>query len=229
MAKGKKYAAFAEKLDAEKTYSFDEAIALLKEGASAKFDETVELHVNCNLDVRHADQVVRKTVVLPAGTGKDVRVCAFVQEASQEKACKDAGADFVGGEELVEKVIKEGWTDFDVAIATPDMMKVLAKAGKILGSRGLMPNPKAGTVSPTPEKAVAEAKAGKVEFKTDSTGIIHMIVGKSSFGADALLENLTTARDAILAAKPTGCKGVYIKNAYVTLTMSPSIRVAFNA
>lgn len=224
----KNYKAFAEKIDADKEYNFDEAVSLIKDGVwKSKMDQSVELHVNCNLDVRHADQTVRKTVTLPAGTGKDVRVAVFVEEASQEKAAKDAGADFVGGDELVDKIVKEGWTDFDVAVATPAMMKSLAKAGKILGTKGLMPNPKAGTVTPTPEKAVAELKAGKIEFKTDGTGIIHMNVGKASFDAKALLENLEAAKEAIVAAKPTGCKGTYIKSAFITTTMGPSIKLVF--
>jgi len=226
MVHGKKYRAIAEKLEEEKIYPIGEVVSFLKDNITHKLDETIELHVNCNLDVKHADQMIRRTVVLPGGTGKDVKIAVFVADAAVAKACKTAGAMEAGGSELVDRVIKDNWTDFDVAVATPDMMRELAKAGKILGTKGLMPNPKAGTVTPDPEKAVTELRAGKIEFKTDSTGIIHMPVGKLSFDAKKLEENLEAAVEAITNAKPVGCKGKYINSAYVATTMGPSMKIS---
>jgi len=227
MAKNKKYAAVAAQLDSEKMYSSSKALAFVADNPIVKFDPSVELHVNCNLDTRHADQTIRTFVTLPHGTGKKLSVVVFCDDPALEKACKESGADHVGGDDLIAKIAKN-WTDFDVAIATPDMMKKMGKIAKILGTKGLMPNPKAGTVSPDPAKAVADAKGGKVEFRTDSYGIIHMIIGKASFGVDKLSENYETAIQAIRDAKPAGCKAALVSSAYITSSMGPSLKIDFS-
>ena len=218
MAKaGKKYAEAAKSFDSQKLYDAAEAIDILKKMDTAKFDETVELAVNLNVDPKYADQQVRGALVLPHGIGKTKRVLVFAQ-GEKEKEAQDAGADFVGGDDLVEK-IKGGWLDFDVAVATPDMM------GKVLGPKGLMPNPKVGTVTMDVARAVSESKAGKVEYRTDKAGNIHSPIGKKSFDANKLLENLTTLVDTLIKVKPSGAKGQYIKSITVSSTMSPGIHI----
>ena len=192
--------------------------------ATAKFDETVEAHIRLGVDSRHADQQVRGAVVLPNGTGKTVRVVVFAK-GDNAKAAEEAGAEFVGAEDLVAKIQGEGWTDFDVAIASPDMMGLVGRLGKVLGPRGLMPSPKAGTVTPNVAQAVTEAKAGKIEYRLDKTNIIHCPIGKASFGQEKLLENFTTLLDAIIKAKPAASKGQYIRSCVVTSTMGPGVRV----
>ena len=192
--------------------------------AKAKFDETVEAHIRLGVDSRHADQQVRGAVVLPNGTGKSVRVCVFAK-GDNAKAAEEAGAEFVGAEELVAKIQGEGWMDFDVVIATPDMMGLVGRLGRVLGPRGLMPNPKAGTVTPDVARAVTEAKAGKIEYRLDKTNIIHCPIGKASFGAEKLEENFNTLMNAIVAAKPAAAKGQYIKSCVVTSTMGPGVKV----
>ncbi len=206
MKHGKKYIESAKLVDKSKSYGATEALELVCSNAKAKFDETVELHIRLGVDSRHADQQVRGAVVLPNGTGKDVRVCVFCKEDKME-AAKAAGAEFVGAEDLVEKIQKENWMDFDVVIASSDMMGLVGRLGKVLGPRGLMPNPKAGTVSPDVAKAVTEAKAGKIEYRLDKTNIIHCPIGKASFGAEKLEENFNTLMEAVAKAKPGCCKG----------------------
>lgn len=223
MKKGKKYNDAATKIDANKFYSLDEAIQLMLDTSTTKFDGTCEIHARLNADPKYADQIVRSTVALPHGTGKSVRVVAFVGD-DKTKAAMDAGAIKAGGAELIEEV-NQGFSDFDVAVATPDMMRDLAKVAKVLGPRGLMPNPKSGTVTPDIEKAIAELKAGKIEFKTDKYGIVHSVLGKVSFGKDKLKENMVSFLQALNAAKPTGIKGVYIKTMTLTTTMGPGIQV----
>lgn len=220
--KGKKYREKAKLIDRLKLYDVVEAVKLVKETSTANFDAAVELHVKCDLDVKHADQMVREMVTLPHGIGKDKLVAAFVSE-DKIKESKNAGADFVGGEDLIDEVIKKEWTGFDVAVATPDMMRVLAKAGKILGTKGLMPSPKTGTVTPNPAAVIKELKAGKMEFKADEGAVIHMTVGRISFSEDQLKDNVSVAMDAIKHAKPSGARGTYIRNAYLATTMGPSI------
>src|SRR2546430_6731870 len=230
MAKhGKKYRASAEKIE-QRPYQLDEAVKLLKEVSYAKFNETVELSMLLGVDPKHADQMVRGTTVLPHGTGQSKRVLVIAQGDKQREAT-EAGADMVGGDEIVEK-IQGGWTDFDAVIATPDMMRSVGKLGKVLGPRGLMPNPKTGTVTPDVARAVREVKAGKVEFRVDKTGIIHSPVGKLSFATDKLVENASSLIQAVLRAKPAAAKGKYVKTATVCSTMSPGVAldvVAFNA
>ena len=223
MKHGKKYVEGAKLVDRTKLYDSEEALALAVKTATAKFDETVEVHIRLGVDSRHADQQVRGAVVLPNGTGKNVRVAVFCKGDDKTKAAQEAGADFVGAEDLVTK-IQGGWTDFDVAVASPDMMGLVGRLGKILGPRGLMPNPKAGTVSPDVAKAVKEAKAGKIEYRLDKTNIIHCVIGKASFGPEKLLENFNTLLDAVIAAKPAATKGQYIKSCSVATTMGPGIR-----
>ena len=225
MKHGKKYVDSAKAIDKNKMYEATEALDLACKNAKAKFDETIEIHVRLGVDGKHADQQVRGAVVLPNGTGKNVRVCVFCKEEKEEIA-KAAGAEFVGGADLVDKIVKENWLDFDVCIASPDMMGVVGKAARVLGPRGLMPNPKAGTVSPDIEKAITEAKAGKIEYRLDKTNIIHCPIGKVSFGAAKLEENFTTLMEAIVKAKPAAAKGTYLKSCTVTSTMGPGVPVA---
>ncbi len=227
MKHGKKYVDSFKAIDKAKQYDAPEALELAAKGAKAKFDETIELHIRLGVDSRHADQQVRGAVVLPNGTGKTVRVCVFCKEDKYE-AAKAAGADYVGGMDLVEKITKENWMDFDVVVASPDMMGVVGRLGKILGPRGLMPNPKAGTVTPDVAKAVTEAKAGKIEYRLDKTNIIHCPIGKASFGADKLTQNLETLMEAIVKAKPAAAKGTYLKSCVVTSTMGVGVRVSTN-
>ena len=228
--RGKKYIEAAKLVDKNKRYSLEEAVDLLKEMEKIlqrNFDETVELAMRLNVDPRYADQMVRGSVVLPHGLGKPIRVVVFAEGEDAKKA-EEAGADYVGGDELINKILKEEWTDFDVAIATPEMMPKVAKLGRILGPRGLMPSPKTGTVTKNVEQAIKEAKKGRVEFKVDKAGNIHMPVGKISFDKEKLLDNLRAAIDAVLRAKPPGAKGQYVKNIAVSLTMSPSVKIDVN-
>ena len=225
MKHGKKYIESAKLVDRSKLYESNEALGLACKGAKAKFDETIEVHVRLGVDSRHADQQVRGAVVLPNGTGKNVRVCVFCKEDKYE-AAKAAGAEFVGGQDLVDKIMKENWMDFDVVIASPDMMGLVGRLGKVLGPRGLMPNPKAGTVAPDVAKAVTEAKAGKIEYRLDKTNIIHCPIGKASFGAEKLTENFETLLEAIVKAKPAAAKGTYIKSCTVASTMGVGVPVS---
>lgn len=224
MKRGKKYRAALEKFDRTKLYEPREALQLVKELSYAGFDETVEVHMRLGLDVRQADQQLRGTVSLPHGTGKEMRVLVFAK-GEKAKEAQEAGADFVGDEDLVEKIEKEGFLDFDVAIATPDMMKVVARLGKILGPRGLMPNPKVGTVTMDVGKAVQEFKKGKVEYRTDKFGNIHVPIGKVSFDVDKLYDNFVTIASEIIKNKPPAAKGKYIRSVTVTSTMGPGIKI----
>ena len=224
MKKGKKYIASAELIEAAKLYDPSEAMKLVCETSKAKFDETIEVHVRLGVDSRHADQQVRGAVVLPNGTGKKVRTLVFAR-GDKAKAALDAGAEYVGAEDYVEKITKENWFEFDVVIATPDMMGVIGRLGKILGPKGLMPNPKAGTVSMDAAKAVLEAKAGKIEYRLDKTNIIHCPIGKASFGEAKLQENFDTLLSAIIKAKPAAAKGQYIKSCVIASTMGPGIKI----
>ncbi len=229
MAKrGKKYVEAKKKIDRTRRYDLREAVELLGEISYAKFDETVDLAVRLGVDPRKPDQMVRGSVVLPHGTGKEVKVLVFAK-GEKEKEAKEAGADYVGGEELVEKIQKEGWLDFDKAVATPDMMRVVSKLGKILGPRGLMPSAKMGTVTFDVAKAVKELKGGKVEYKVDKAGNVHVPVGKVSFGPDKLLENIMTVLDSIVRAKPATSKGTYLRSIALSTTMSPGIKVDPNS
>lgn len=212
-----------EKFDAEKVYSLKEAVQMMVDSKSVKFDATAELHMNLGIDPKHADQQVRTTISLPHGTGKKVRIAVFCED-DKVKEAKAAGAIEAGDDNLIEKVTK-GWTDFDVAVATPGMMRSMAKIARILGPKGLMPNPKAGTVSPDVEKTVKELIGGRIEFRNDKAGIIHTVFGKTSFGADSLLENLETLITAIQNAKPIGAKGNYINSASINCTMGPGISI----
>ncbi len=221
--RSKRYLALKEKLERVRLYSPEEAIKLLCELGNAKFDETAEAHFRLGVDPRHADQMVRGVVMLPHGLGKPVRVLVFAK-GEKEKEAKEAGADYVGAEDLIKK-IQEGWLDFDKAVATPDMMGQVSKLGKILGPRGLMPNPKAGTVTFEVKRAVEELKKGKLEFRVDRTGIVHCPFGKLSFGPEKLLENFSAVVDAVLRAKPDTAKGTYIKSVAVSSTMSPGIKI----
>ena len=224
MKHGKKYVESAKALDKAKLYEPNEALGTVCQLAKAKFDETVEAHIRLGVDSRHADQQVRGAVVLPNGTGKSVRVLVFCKEDKYE-AAKAAGAEFVGGLDLVEKIQKENWMDFDVVIASPDMMGVVGRLGKVLGPRGLMPNPKAGTVSPDVAKAVQEAKAGKIEYRLDKSNIIHCPIGKVSFGAEKLEENFNTLLEAVVKAKPAAAKGTYLRSVTVASTMGVGVPV----
>ena len=224
MKMGKKYIASAELIEASKLYDPAEAMKLVCETSKAKFDETIEVHVRLGVDSRHADQQVRGAVVLPHGTGKKVRTLVFAK-GDKAKAAQDAGADYVGDVDYVEKITKENWFEFDVVIATPDMMGVIGRLGKVLGPKGLMPNPKAGTVTMDTAKAVTEAKAGKIEYRLDKTNIIHCPIGKASFGTEKLSENFNTLLGAIIKAKPAAAKGQYIKSCTVASTMGPGIKV----
>lgn len=224
MKHGKKYVESSKLVDRAKLYDPAEALDVAVKTASAKFDETVEVHVRLGVDSRHADQQVRGAVVLPNGTGKNVRVAVFAK-GENAKAAEAAGADVVGAEELAAKIQSEGWMEFDVAIATPDMMGVVGRLGKVLGPRGLMPSPKAGTVTMDVAKAVTEAKAGKIEYRLDKTNIIHCPIGKVSFGCDKLSENFDTLLEAIVKAKPAATKGQYIRSCVVASTMGPGVRI----
>lgn len=224
MKHGKKYTDSAKLLDRATLYEPNEALELCTKTGKAKFDETVEVHVRLGVDGRHADQQVRGAVVLPNGTGKNVRVLVFARNAAAD-AAKAAGADYVGAEDMMEKIQKENWMDFDVVIATPDMMGIVGRLGKVLGPRGLMPNPKAGTVSPDAARAVTEAKAGKIEYRLDKTNIIHCPIGKVSFGAEKLQQNFDTLMDAIVKAKPAAAKGQYVRSCVVATTMGPGVKI----
>ena len=225
MAKvGKKYAVSVKLFEKSKQYEVAEAMGLVCQNSKAKFDETIEVHVRLGVDSRHADQQVRGAVVLPNGTGKKVRTLVFTKGDHVQEAL-DAGAEYVGGAEYAEKIQKENWFDFDVVIASPDMMSVIGRLGKVLGPKGLMPSPKAGTVTPDVARAVTEAKAGKIEYRLDKTNIIHCPIGKASFGADKLKENFDALLSAIIKAKPAATKGQYIKSCVVASTMGPGIKV----
>ena len=221
---GKKYSDSAKLIEKNKTYDPAEALALVCQTSKAKFDETIELHLRLGVDSRHADQQVRGAVVLPNGTGKTVRTLVFAK-GDKAEAAKAAGADYVGELDMVEKITKENWFEFDVVIASPDMMGVVGRLGKILGPKGLMPNPKAGTVTPDVAKAVVEAKAGKIEYRLDKTNIIHCPIGKASFGPEKLAENFNTLVGAVIKAKPAAAKGQYIKSCVIASTMGPGIKV----
>ena len=225
MAKyGKKYSDSVKLLEKNKVYDPSEALALVCQTSKAKFDETIELHIRLGVDSRHADQQVRGAVVLPNGTGKTVRTLVFAK-GDKAEAAKAAGADYVGDLDMVEKITKENWFEFDVVIASPDMMGVVGRLGKILGPKGLMPNPKAGTVTPDVARAVVEAKAGKIEYRLDKTNIIHCPIGKASFGAEKLGENFDTLVKAVIKAKPAAAKGQYIKSCVIASTMGPGIKI----
>ena len=224
MKHGKKYLESAKLIERAKLYDQKEALELAVKAASAKFDETLEVHIRLGVDSRHADQQVRGAVVLPNGTGRNVKVAVFAK-GDMAKAAEAAGAEYVGAEELVAKVQNEGFMDFDVAIAAPDMMGLVGRLGKVLGPRGLMPSPKAGTVTPDVAKAVVEAKAGKIEYRLDKTNIIHCPIGKISFGADKLEENFVALVDAVIKAKPAAAKGQYIKSCVISSTMGRGIKM----
>ena len=224
MKHGKKYVDSKKLIDKTKTYEVDEALKLVCDTAKAKFDETVEAHIRLGVDSRHADQQVRGAVVLPNGTGKSVRVAVFAK-GDMAKAAEEAGAEIVGAEDLADRIQNEGFLDFDVAIAAPNMMGVVGKLGRVLGPRGLMPSPKAGTVTPDVAKAVTEAKAGKIEYRLDKTNIIHCPIGKASFGVEKLEQNFNTLVDAVVKAKPAAAKGQYLKSITVASTMGVGIRV----
>ena len=224
MKKGKRYVEAEKLIDSSKDYSAKEAIETIEKFPKAKFDETVELHVKLGVDSKHAEQQVRGTVVLPHGTGKTLKVLVFAKGDKATEAEK-AGADFVGAEELIPKIEKENWFDYDVIVATPDMMGVVGRLGRVLGPKGLMPNPKSGTVTMDVTKAINEIKSGKVEYRLDKTNIIHLGFGKVSFGAEKLLENYETVMEAIIKAKPAAAKGQYIRSVAVSTTMGPSIYV----
>ncbi len=221
---GKKYVESAKLIDKSALYNPNEALELTLKTAKANFDETIELHVRLGVDPRHADQQVRGAVVLPNGTGKNVRVLVFAK-GDKAKEAQEAGADFVGAEELVQKIQTENWFDYDVVVATPDMMGVVGRIGRVLGPKGLMPNPKSGTVTFDVAKAIAEIKAGKVEYRVDKTAIVHCPIGKKSFGAEKLHENFKTLMEALVKAKPAAAKGQYIKSVTVTSTMGPGAKI----
>ena len=224
MKSGKRYAELLKNVDRTALYDTADAIALVKKNASAKFDETIEVHIRTGCDGRHADQQIRGAVVLPHGTGKTVRILVFAKGPKADEA-EAAGADYVGAEELIPRIQNEGWLDFDVVVATPDMMGVVGRLGRILGPKGLMPNPKAGTVTMDVTKAINDIKAGKIEYRLDKTNIIHVPVGKVSFGSEKLLENFQTLMSAIIKAKPAAAKGTYLKSVVLTTTMGPSVKV----
>ena len=224
MFRGKKYKDSTKLIDRSVQYDVADAMALVCKTAPAKFDETVEIHIKLGVDSRHADQQVRGAIVLPNGTGKTRKVLVFAKDAKVQEAL-DAGADFAGGMELVEKITKENWFDFDVVVATPDMMGIVGRLGKILGPKGLMPSPKAGTVTPNVTAAVKEIKAGKIEYRLDKTNIIHCPIGKVSFGAEKLQQNFETLLGAVIKAKPAAAKGQYIKSCVIASTMGPGIKI----
>ena len=221
---GKKYIDSAKLIDKSKSYDPSEALDLVCKTSKAKFDETIEIHIRLGVDSRHADQQVRGAVVLPNGTGKSVKVLVFAK-GDKVQAALDAGAEYAGGVEYADKIVQENWFDFDVVIASPDMMGVIGRLGKVLGPKGLMPSPKAGTVTPDVAKAVTEAKAGKIEYRLDKTNIIHCPIGKASFGAEKLMENLNTLVGAVIKAKPATAKGQYIKSCVIASTMGPGIKI----
>ena len=224
MKRGKKYIEAAKLVDRTQLYEVAEGVALVKKTAGAKFDETVEVHIRTGCDGRHADQQIRGAVVLPHGTGKTVRVLVFAKGAKLDEALA-AGADHVGGEELIPRIQKDGWLDFDVVVATPDMMGVVGRLGRVLGPKGLMPNPKAGTVTMDVTKAIKEIKAGKIEYRLDKTNIIHCPVGKASFTEEQLAENLKALTDAVVKAKPAAVKGQFLKSVTLTSTMGPGVKL----
>ena len=224
MKRGKKYVEAAKAIDRATLYDAADAVALVKKTAVAKFDETIEAHIRTGCDGRHADQQIRGAVVLPHGTGKKVRILVFAKDAKAEEA-KAAGADYVGGEELIPKIQNENWFEFDVVVATPDMMGVVGRLGRVLGPKGLMPNPKAGTVTMDVTKAVQEIKAGKIEYRLDKTNIIHVPVGKASFTEEQLADNFQTLIDAINKARPAAVKGQFLKSVTLTSTMGPGVKV----
>ncbi|MDE5617924.1 MAG: 50S ribosomal protein L1 [Clostridia bacterium] len=228
MKRGKRYIQAAALVESAKAYEAVEAMGKVLETATAKFDESIELHVKLGVDSRHADQQVRGVVVLPNGTGKSVKVLVIAKGAKADEA-EAAGADYVGGEELINKIKNENWFDFDVCVASPDMMGLVGRIGKVLGPKGLMPNPKSGTVTMDVTKAVKEIKAGKVEYRLDKTNIIHVAIGKKSFGSEKLIENFNVVYDAIVKAKPSAAKGQYIKSVTLTSTMGPGVKVAVKA
>jgi large subunit ribosomal protein L1 len=223
MPRGKRYKEAAAKIDPNKDYAPGEAVALAKETGAAKFDATIEAHIRLGVDPRHAEQMVRGTVVLPHGTGKKQRILVFAQGEKMREAT-EAGADFVGGDDLAKK-INDGWFDFDVALATPDMMGVVGRLGKVLGPRGLMPNPKSNTVTFDLARAIKDVQAGRVEYRVDKTGVVHSVIGKVSFTEDQLLDNFSSLMESVVKAKPSSAKGVYIKSVYLAGTMSPSTKV----
>ena len=224
MKRGKRYVEAAKAINRATLYDVNEAISLVKKSAVAKFDETIEVHIRTGCDGRHADQQIRGAVVLPHGTGKQVRVLVFAKNAKADEALA-AGAEYVGAEELVPKIQNEGWLDFDVVVATPDMMGVVGRLGRILGPKGLMPNPKAGTVTMDVTKAINDIKAGKIEYRLDKTNIVHVPVGKASFTEEQLADNFQTLIDAILKAKPSTVKGAYLKSVTMTSTMGPGVKL----
>ena len=224
MKRGKKYIEAAKLIERGNLYDKEEAVALVKKSAVAKFDETIEAHIRTGCDGRHADQQIRGAVVLPHGTGKKVRILVFAKDAKAEEA-KAAGADYVGAEDLIPRIQNEGWFDFDVVVATPDMMGVVGRLGRVLGPKGLMPNPKAGTVTMDVTKAIADIKAGKIEYRLDKTNIIHVPLGKASFTEEQLADNFQTLMDAINKAKPSTVKGAYLKSVTLTSTMGPGVKL----
>ena len=227
MKHGKKYTEAAKLIEKGKFYESEEAVAVVKKAASAKFDETVEVHIRTGCDSRHAEQQIRGAVVLPNGTGKKVRVLVFAKDAKLDEATA-AGADFVGGQELIPKIQNDGWFDFDVVVATPDMMGVVGRLGKVLGPKGLMPNPKAGTVTMDVAKAIEELKAGKIEYRLDKANIIHCPIGKVSFTEEQLLQNFNTLMDAVSKARPSSLKGQYLKSITLASTMGPGVHISTN-
>lgn len=224
MKRGKKYQEAAKAVDRTQLYDPEEAIGLAKKMAVAKFDETIEVHIRTGCDGRHADQQIRGAVVLPHGTGKKVRVLVFAKDAKLEEA-QQAGADYVGGEELVPRIQNDGWLDFDVVVATPDMMGIVGRLGRVLGPKGLMPNPKAGTVTMDVAKAIADIKAGKIEYRLDKTNIVHVPIGKASFSTDQLRENFQTLIEAIQKARPSAVKGQYLRSVSLAPTMGPGVKI----
>ena len=224
MKRGKKYIEAAKLIERGNLYEKNEAVALVKKAATAKFDETIEAHIRTGCDGRHADQQIRGAVVLPHGTGKQVRVLVFAKDAKADEA-KEAGAEFVGAEELIPKIQNENWFDYDVVVATPDMMGVVGRLGRVLGPKGLMPNPKAGTVTMDVAKAVKEIKAGKIEYRLDKTNIIHVPIGKASFSEEQLADNFQTLIDAINKARPSALKGTYLKSVTIAPTMGPGVKI----
>ena len=224
MKKGRRYLEVAKLVEKTKLYDLDEAAQLIKQTSNAKFDETIEAHLKLGVDGRHADQQVRGAVVLPHGTGKDVKVLVFAKGDKVDQALA-AGADYAGGDELVPKIQNEGWLDFDVVIATPDMMGVVGRLGRVLGPKGLMPNPKAGTVTPDVEKAIADVKAGKIEYRLDKANIIHVPVGKASFTTEQIVDNYKALMEAVVKAKPSSAKGQYLKSVTIASTMGPGLKL----
>ena len=224
MKRGKKYQDAAKQVDRSRLYETEEAVALVKKSAFAKFDETIEVHIRTGCDGRHADQQIRGAVVLPHGTGKTVRVLVFAKNQKLDEA-KEAGADFVGGDELIPKIQNEGWLDFDVVVATPDMMGIVGRLGRVLGPKGLMPNPKAGTVTLDVAKAIKDIKAGKIEYRLDKSNIIHVPIGKASFSEEQLSDNFQTLMEAIVKARPAALKGTFLKSVVIAPTMGPGVKL----